>query len=64
MISVPSSQLLELAASLLNAIGNAAAALPGLTNRRSSSSDREFTAELTAARERLAALRKSFAFRA
>ena len=64
MISVPSSQLLDLAAALLDAIGNAAAALPGLTNRRISESDEEFTAELVAARERLASLRKSFAFRA
>jgi hypothetical protein len=64
MISVPSSQLLDVAASLLNAIGNATAALPGLTNRRSSAPDGELTAELAAAQERLAALRKSFAFRA
>jgi len=64
MLSVPSSQLLEVAGSLLNAIGTATGTFPGLVDRHSSAVDEEFKMEVSAASERLAALRKSFAFRA
>jgi hypothetical protein len=63
MLSVPSSQLLEVAGSLLNAIGTATGTFPGLADGRSSAADEEFQAQVSAANERLAALRKSFAFR-
>lgn len=64
MMSVPSAQLLDVAASLLSALDTAIGAFPGLAYRRSSSPDHEFTAEVSEARERLAGLKKSFAFRA
>ncbi len=64
MLSVPSSQLLEVAGSLLNAIGTATGTFPGLADRHSSEADEEFKVQVSGARERLAALRKSFAFRA
>jgi hypothetical protein len=63
MISVPSSQLLDVAASLLKAIGTATEAVPGLADRLSSATDEVFKLEVSAANERLATLRKSFAFR-
>jgi hypothetical protein len=62
-ISVSSSQLLDIAGSLLNAIGTATGTFPGLADRRSSAADEEFRVEVSSAKERLAALRKSFAFR-
>jgi hypothetical protein len=62
-ISVSSSQLLDIAGSLLNAIGTATATFPGLVDRRSPAADEEFREEVSSAKERLAALRKSFAFR-
>jgi hypothetical protein len=62
-ISVSSSQLLDIAGSLLNAIGTATATFPGLVDRRSPAADEEFRVEVSSAKERLAALRKSFAFR-
>jgi hypothetical protein len=64
MLSVPSSQLLEVAGSLLNAVGTATGTFPGLADRHSSAADEEFKVAVSAASERLAALRKSFAFRA
>jgi hypothetical protein len=63
MLSVPSSQLLEVAGSLLNAIGTATGTFPGLADRHSSAADEELKVRVSAASERLAALRKSFAFR-
>ena len=63
MISVPSPQLLDVAASLLKAIGTATQAFPGLADRLSSATDEEFKVEVSAANEGLATLRKSFAFR-
>jgi hypothetical protein len=63
MLSVSSSQLLDIAGSLLNAIGTATATFPGLIDRRSPAADEEFRVEVSSAKERLAALRKSFAFR-
>ncbi len=63
MISVPSSQLLDVAASLLKAIRAATQTFPGLADRLSSAADEEFKLEVSAANERLATLRKTFAFR-
>jgi hypothetical protein len=64
MLSVPSSQLLEVAGSLLKAIGTATGTFPGFADRHGSAVDEEFKVEVSAASERLAALRKSFAYRA
>jgi hypothetical protein len=63
MVPVSSSQLLDVAASLLHVIGTAIETFPGLADRRSSAADEEFKVEVSAAKERLATLRKSVAFR-
>ena len=62
MLSVPTSQLLDVAASLLAAVGAATPAVNGLGPCRSV--NEEFERELEGARERLVALRKSLTFRA
>jgi hypothetical protein len=62
-VSVSSSQLLDVAASLLHAIGTATGTFPGFADRHSFAADEEFKVEVSAAKERFATLRKSFAFR-